>query len=747
MIAIDHETKRAFRDGSTRKRWKIYIGDIDDSLYAVESFEEDEETGYSLNVVFYNVPAGEYLIEVTHKEIGGITRIAVKTTEGQQYYYPEYVEAMGKDIVRFSEENAIEWIRVERQRVAWSELAVYLYKLAEKIENDRLVSESITYDERLCSGDELKFGLCEGAEFSFQYFDYKNIRGKQIRPFVSVQKFDGTWSEDIPLGWFTVKECSRQASTGIMKVVCYDALGSDLLNLSEDRDSLSLRYSDVTDDTEIAVLDLVMDFVESGEIEFVHNREPLQHTIRLNSYEVPESIPWDRITAGEIVYPYKRPVNPYRYPKIEGQKPTLWVHTITLEYSLLIEDLIWQISAIKGRMEAIEHNFERYLVNAFEEDYHDEWYNDDPFDTETIWDFCGNDGPTFNTIFGIYVVDNDGEWRYSTVQNRWYQERGTGPETEKINNISGLRGGYAHIEITLPYYISDNFEENEGVITPILFNENNRNYQYIDPQGNIHTAQFPYLTYVDGTPVDLNFIQAYEYDNVPAAFTKKIKMKDISQYTERDIFQSVYEMTCLYGRVDRVTGLISGVELNHNRLYPMESLYPSASLYPNGWSGSALSDATKAAEHTDKAMYEKLWADEGNIHKFRNLILTYKGLEPDPDYPDDRDKDQEVDKTIEKVVNADGTDDYTCSDNWLFKNLVWEDADAEAAADIMVSKMQNIRWFPFEMWCAGLPYIEAGDEVEISVENQTYSSYVLRRNLKGLQNLHDEIVNGTLDIF
>ena len=65
----------------------------------------------------------------------------------------------------------------------------------------------------------------------------------------------------------------------------------------------------------------------------------------------------------------------------------------------------------------------------------------------------------------------------------------------------------------------------------------------------------------------------------------------------------------------------------------------------------------------------------------------------------------------------------------------------------MVTKMQPLRWFPFEMWCAGLPYLETGDEIEVSIGQTTYTSYVLQRQLKGIQNLQDTYINGTLDIF
>ena len=99
------------------------------------------------------------------------------------------------------------------------------------------------------------------------------------------------------------------------------------------------------------------------------------------------------------------------------------------------------------------------------------------------------------------------------------------------------------------------------------------------------------------------------------------------------------------------------------------------------------------------------------------------------------------------MVNVDGTDDYICDDNWLFRNLVWTDSDMEDYADAMVTKMQNITWFPFELWCAGLPYIETGDELEINIGQHAYTSYVLRRNLNGIQDLHDEMECGELEVF
>ena len=88
------------------------------------------------------------------------------------------------------------------------------------------------------------------------------------------------------------------------------------------------------------------------------------------------------------------------------------------------------------------------------------------------------------------------------------------------------------------------------------------------------------------------------------------------------------------------------------------------------------------------------------------------------------------------------------SDNWVFRNLIWTASDVGDYADAMVLKMKDIRWFPFELWGAGLPHIETGDAIEITDKNgNTHTSYVLTRTLDGIQDLQDTFINGELDVF
>ena len=184
------------------------------------------------------------------------------------------------------------------------------------IDNNTLVAESVHIDERMASGSELKFGLCEGSSLEFQYFNHDNINGKQIKSFIDIEyeatsveltATDDTFTvpeagsyqilvpagstsfeikkvvDDVPgpaievstmnvnqtfsfnnlavgtelvidssnavsvtvsrtdeptftmwhstpMGYFTVKECPRQFSTGIYKATAYNKLQSDYLD-------------------------------------------------------------------------------------------------------------------------------------------------------------------------------------------------------------------------------------------------------------------------------------------------------------------------------------------------------------------------------------------------------------------------------------------------------------------------------------------------------------------------------------
>ena len=629
------------------------------------------------------------------------------------------------------------------------------------IDNDTLVSESVNIDERMCSGDTLKFGLCEGSSLEFQYFNKPNITGKRVQAFVDVQyekviteyvwetqasfnnyytisgmsgecrlysSLSNAWNYvyvrengvatqvyptpsasgtiielgdvtgrtffvsldimpapsaqlqlliphtrsqiltySIPMGFFDVKKCSRQASTGIIKATCYNKLQSEYLDAKAN--------------------ETVAELVAQGEYGY---------TDRLSLYTLLKEL-LDGYGIEEDTYSYSQAsVSSF------GGANLVTIPLCDASGQSIPSKLFLYMSS------------SGVLLNR--DDFYYFYLRTQELKQHCIDEVWGNYKTLYTKVNGtVYTIEQFANTAYTDARDLCGQIYCR--KKVDINTFFFVRKGGSSNDYTSEY--SECYS--------------------IDASIPVHAS-------VGTTPPSVNLVvwenyfnQVWGEDYVFADIYKKelsaaqkvrittSEMESIQDITLRELQTAVYETSCQFGQLSRVTDLFSGVDLNHSRLYPADSLYPATDLYPDG-----------AAVSGFKSMYSKLWADEGNIHKWRNLVITYKGLNADQ---------QEEDFTLERQVNADGTDDYNMSDNWLFRNLIWTEEQITEYAVAMVAKMQDMTWFPFEMWCAGLPYLETGDEIEIPLNGESYTSYVLQRQLKGIQNLQDTYINGTLDIF
>lgn len=534
------------------------------------------------------------------------------------------------------------------------------------IDNNNLVSESVSIDERMCSGDTLKFGLCEGSSLEFQYFGKPNITGKRVQAFVDVD-YGEAEPYTIPMGFFDIKKCSRQASTGIIKVTAYNKLQSDYLDAKAN--------------------ETVAELVAQGEYGY---------TDMISLYTLLKKL-LDGYGIEEDVYSY------------DQAAVTSFGGASVIEIPLCDESG----SALSSKLYLYMSN-SKYSLNR-DDFYH--FY----LHTKELKQHC------IDAVWGAY-------------KNEYTKANGTIYTIEQYANTAFTDAWYLCGQIYCRKRVNVNtfFFERKGGDNNSYTSEYSECYS-ID-------AMIPVHAEIRTSPPTINtniwrgyFIQVWGMDYVFADIYKKelssaqkvrittSQIESIQDVSLRDLQSAVYESSCQFGQLSRLTDLFSGVELNRSALYPADTLYPDNVLYPNG-----------AQESAFRSQYSKLWADEGNIHKWRNLIITYKGLD---------EQGNEKEYTLQRQVNADGTDDYNCSDNWLFHNLVWTSEQVAQYAEAMVAKMQSITWFPFEMWAAGLPYLETGDQIEIPLGEETYTSYILQRQLKGIQDLQDTYINGTLDIF
>lgn len=643
------------------------------------------------------------------------------------------------------------------------------------IDNESLVSESVKIDERMCSGRYLKFGLCEGSSIEFQYFNHPNITGRRIEALIDVnykkdwnaettiegddytrvdittngiyrlvvpadtksfyifkhhgetevthvseksveQTYDlgaleaGDWIaistmfvgasysislerweefwHTIPMGFFDVDSCSRQFSTGIRKAVAYNKLKSDYLDEKAN--------------------DLVIEAVEEGEvgitgsatIDTILMKLLDGYTIEPKFIKATYTVPTNWTIAGGYASYYTTPSDnqilvPYGYLNID-------ISSINPNgaYRFFVDrkkvrDLLWE-----AMNEFTSAN--QYVRNPN--------YSSEEFQALYKWMYADEYPSGMHPICRpyVYIRQNTG-----SVVARSYA---AGGEDKFVSE-----------------YVIKKYTENEVHIDfPMTFIPN---YSGVVPTAQSAWNNLPSETRTRIMKKWSDFFGDPQYFRIELRDSNGLGSLEITEQTAqnlpdvtlRELQSSVYELSCQYGQLDRTTDLFSGVELNNSALYPRDNLYPANNLYPGG-----------IRESSVKSAYSKLWTDSGGIQSFRYLIITYKGLD---------ENNSEKDFTLQRTVNANGTTDYNMSDNWLFRNLVWTAAQVGEYADAMVPKLQGITWFPFELWGAGLPYLETGDEIEIITSEGAYTSYVLQRQLNGIQNLEDTYINGELDIF
>ena len=702
------------------------------------------------------------------------------------------------------------------------------------IDNNTLVSETVKFDERMCSGDTIKFGLCEGSSLEFQYFDHESIRGRRIYSEIEVEYIDATpsWvlkktysSTDkqytvtrdgaykisvnvpsgvssftvgygivrdgvellyaliagaesqehnlkegdiirvktvshvsfsdvileeattdkwytIPMGFYEVDKCPMQYSTGIRKVTAYNKLKAEYLDQKANEIIKQIFADgvagcDTSIDISILLEILLNDYQIESEYKMVDfpgtldNKLPqytgveiLQNQTNANYYVI--IVTW----SGYITqYPtsYQIPEDPYyREPD--------WYYTGYLKWWANTKAIYQYIQGItRNGMQVESHVNDTYKLNTSQSYY--------TINVGTLYDLLRGAGTDPNYggdyfTFCAEMVAGQGsvtEAKVSITPDNLDLEGGAyspiikglktmgSPSTvTNVNSAVRFRAPMLIKEVYSTTPVTQSNVYDNGYLTAEELQTAKQRFEWLFTKNSYGVVYLKddYLQIQRRTSPVSGFEISY---------TDVANLPDV---TLRELQSALFEVACQYGQIDRVSDLFYGKELNNSWLYPRDDLYPANNLYPGG--------GGQVSERGNPSAYKTLWTDSSGEQSFRNLIITYKGLD---------ENNQAKEFTLTKVVSASGTTDYICKDNWVFKNLVWDEEDIDDYADAMVAKLQEITWIPFEMWAAGLPYLETGDEIEITNKEGTFKSYVLQRVLSGIQNLQDTYINGTLEIF
>lgn len=601
------------------------------------------------------------------------------------------------------------------------------------IDNNTLVSESVKFDERMCSGDIIKFGLCEGSSLEFQYFDHPNIRGRRVYSEIEVQYEDADktlkW-QTIPMGYFEVDKCPMQFSTGIHKVTAYNKLKAEYLD-AKANDLIQQIFADgvagCTSSIDISIiLEMLLNnysiqsnylmvsnpgtFVIDGSRDawVLKNYDtPNKYVIMIKAGVFLQSYPSESYIPEDPVHDYGGK-DWYYTGYLRLWAPTKRIYETIMSYNEVtdhLDDRYYKLSNSTDQYDEIVGTLRQALTGASPN-------TEDGADYYTF-------SATMKTAAGSVKTA-----KLSLTPDNLDKEDSYGPIAKGLRGANATMYLQSPVVIWMPTLIKE-------VTSTVPITRDNVNQFVTSADFNLadqRVADF-FLNMSYGV-YDLNTenVQIQRRTDPVSGFEiPYANIEKLPDVTLRELQSALFEVACQYGQIDRVTDLFYGKELETEALYPSDILYPDNALYPGGTRESGF-----------KAQYSKLWTETQGVQSFRNLIIKYKTLDSD---------NKEVDATLTVEVNADGTTDYNMDDNWVFKNLVWTSQQIEDYADAMVAKMQGLKWFPFEMWCAGLPYIETGDEVEIILGQNTFTTYVLQRQLSGIQNLQDTYINGTLEIF
>lgn len=134
--------------------------------------------------------------------------------------------------------------------------------------------------------------------------------------------------------------------------------------------------------------------------------------------------------------------------------------------------------------------------------------------------------------------------------------------------------------------------------------------------------------------------------------------------------------------------------------------------------------------------YSNMWWDEYSISPIGSVKYTYF----------DADANQE---NTAIYTFGNGLSEYDMTSNYLLKNLSVKSADVGVTVEeyvislldtYFIPNLGDIEFIPVDLEAVGLPYIEAGDYIEVECEDgTTVGTYVLSRTLTGEQHLEDSI--------
>lgn len=177
----------------------------------------------------------------------------------------------------------------------------------------------------------------------------------------------------------------------------------------------------------------------------------------------------------------------------------------------------------------------------------------------------------------------------------------------------------------------------------------------------------------------------------------------------KEVLSCILEINGCMGNIGRV-GKFRYVYLTQEiqGLYPANDLYPADDLYPRNPKSTSISKSQYIS-----AQYEDY------------IVRTIDKLQI-------REKENDI-----GVIVGDGGNTYVIEGNFLVYGKGTKELNE--IGEKTLSKIKGIIYRPFSADCKGNPCLEAGDAVRLTTKYELIETYILKRTLKGIQALRDDL--------
>ena len=177
----------------------------------------------------------------------------------------------------------------------------------------------------------------------------------------------------------------------------------------------------------------------------------------------------------------------------------------------------------------------------------------------------------------------------------------------------------------------------------------------------------------------------------------------------KEVLFCILEINGCMGNIGRV-GKFRYVYLTQEiqGLYPANDLYPADDLYPRNPKSTSISKSQYIS-----AQYEDY------------IVRTIDKLQI-------REKENDI-----GVIVGDGKNTYVIEGNFLVYGKGTKELNE--IGEKTLSKIKGIIYRPFSADCKGNPCLEVGDAVRMTTKYELIETYILKRTLKGIQALRDDL--------